>query len=295
MGPNPNMLTETPQNSPKPLELRGTMSGSAPRERHGGRFDKRKRSRGAASTSSVDESEQGIEMTDFRVLLESMEAERAALHSPIASQVSGVYNMQSVADREKMAAEIWTADFTSSMEALKAANAPLVAVLEAQMVNTTRRTEISGAHKQRQLEGILLNLVRAQSIHKVPILSAALSILCEANLVKREFHDAITFMMKGALLSETWTENFMKKASQMRPAPTEPMIPGVMVTVFDNLTMNVAYHSMCVGGETGEKLDMTNWFAVRVPQLLAPAMDGMQSCVCSLLEPRTSNARPVCG
>jgi hypothetical protein len=55
---------------------------------------------------------------------------------------------------------------------------------------------------------------------------------------------------------------------------TEPMIPGVMVTCFDNLTMNVAYKSFSVGGETGEKLDMTNWFAVRVPRALAPSMDG---------------------
>ena len=63
------------------------------------------------------------------------------------------------------------------------------------------------------------------------------------------------------------------------------MIPGVMVTVFDNLTMNVGYHSMAVGGSTGEKLDMTNWFAVRVPRSLAPTLDGQQACASWVLEP----------
>ena len=74
--------------------------------------------------------------------------------------------------------------------------------------------------------------------------------------------------------SEAWVEKFVTEASKHRPAPTEPMIPGVMVTCFDNLTMNVGYKSFSVGGETGEKLDMTNWFAVRVPRALAPSMDG---------------------
>ena len=74
----------------------------------------------------------------------------------------------------------------------------------------------------------MLNVVRAQSIHKVPILTAVLSIMCEANLVKREFHDAIAFMMKGELMSETWTHSFMNQASQQRPASNESMIPRAL-------------------------------------------------------------------
>ena len=90
---------------------------------------------------------------------------------------------------------------------------------------------------------MLLNIVRGQSIHKIPVLTAALTVLCESNLVKREFHYAISFMFKGALLSETWISEFLPLAAQHRPPPTEPMIPGVMVTTFDNLQMNVAYKS----------------------------------------------------
>ena len=80
-------------------------------------------------------------------------------------------------------------------------------------------------------------------------------------------------------MSDTWTEQFMVQAAKQRPAPSEPMVPGVMVTCFDNLTMNVAYKAMSVGGVTGEKLDMTNWFAVSIPRSLAPTLDGLQLCV----------------
>ncbi len=169
---------------------------------------------------------------------------------------------------------IWTIDFQSSMEHLRTKNPELIAVLRDQISNTTPVTEISMVHKERQLDGILLNIVRAQSIHKVPALTVAMSLACEANLVKRNFHDVISFTMKGALLSETWVDNFMPLAVAARPEPEEPMIPGIMVTAFDNLTMNVAYKSYSVEGETGEKLNMTNWFAVRVPQVLAPTLNG---------------------
>ena len=128
------------------------------------------------------------------------------LHSPIAaSELSGAYDRQKAGENERLALAIWTADFAACMEALRAANVELVAVLDAQI---TSSTPVAVAHKQRQLDGVLLNLVRAQSIHKVPVLTAALSVMCEAYLVKREFHDAISFLMKGALMSETFTEQF---------------------------------------------------------------------------------------
>ena len=74
--------------------------------------------------------------------------------------------------------------------------------------------------------------------------------------------------MSRTFVAETTVEKYMKQAAAHRPQPDEPMIRGVMVATFDNLTMNVAYHSYSVGGITGEKLDMTNWFVVRGIQRL---------------------------
>ena len=56
------------------------------------------------------------------------------------------------------------------------------------------------------------------------------------------------------------------------------MISGVAVAVFDNLSMKIDYSSYPSEGETGYKLDMTNWLSTRVPRRLAPAMDARQIC-----------------
>ena len=254
------------------------MSGDIPRERHGGRFDHRKRRSGAASSSAGDESERGIELVDLRKEKRALEQHLGSLHAPINSEVQGVFDMRKDGDLDALASGIWTVDFSASAAALRAANNELVAVLVAQTSNQSTVTEISAIHKVQQLDGILNNLVRSQSTYKVPVLTAANSILCEANKVKREFHDAISFSMKGTLMSEKWTDGFMSHASARRPQPTEPMIPGIMVSCFDNLTMNVAYKAMMVGGQAGEKLDMTNWFYVLIQRSLAPNLNGLTSC-----------------
>ena len=248
------------------------MSGSSRKSSHFSHTKLVRRSGDDAASGDVE----GIELEDFR-------ARAQVLYSPI--DASSGYDMQKAGHKQQMAADIWTADFAGSMEGVRAANPEIVRVLEAQTANSTPQTEISILHKRHQIDGILLNMVRARSIHIVPLLTVANSVMCEANLVKRAFHDTISFTMKGALMSEAWIESFMKQASLVRPPPTGPMIPGVMVVTFDNLTMNVAYKSMCIGGQTGEKLDMTNWFSVLLPLLLAPTLDGMRACAWRRLEP----------
>ena len=169
----------------------------------------------------------------------------STLYSPM--DASSEYDMQKAGHKRQLAVDIWTADFAGAMEGVRAANPEIVRVLEAQTANSTPQTEMSILHKRHQIDGILLNMVRARSIHIVPLLTVANSVMCEANLVKRAFHDTISFNMKGALMSEAWIDKFMKQASLVRPPPTGPMIPGVMVVTFDNLTMNVAYKSMALG------------------------------------------------
>ena len=186
--------------------------------------------------------------------------------------------MQKPGEKERMLKAIWTVDLTESMVELRNANPEIISVLRDQISNTTPRTEIAIANKERLLDGLLLNIVRAQSIHKMPLLTLAISIVCNSHLVKSEAHDCISFLMKGAFVAETTVEKYMKEAAAHRPEPGEPMIAGVMVATFDNLTMNVAYHSYSVGGSTGEQLDMTNWFVVRLPRSLAPRLDGAQAC-----------------
>jgi hypothetical protein len=54
---------------------------------------------------------------------------------------------------------------------------------------------------------------------------------------------------------------------------------GVVVACFDNLTMNVDYSSYVHEGESGYKLDMTNWFSTPIPRWLAcTQFDAKQIC-----------------
>ena len=65
-------------------------------------------------------------MTNLRELYDEKMAVLSALHSPMVTEAAGVYNMQKTGDRDRLAADIWTADFKVAMESLKAANPELV-------------------------------------------------------------------------------------------------------------------------------------------------------------------------
>ena len=197
------------------------------RARHGRKsslYQHVKRHRAPGGGGSEDS--EGIELEDFRA---AHDEELAALHSPINSATDHIFNMQKPGELERMVKEIWTVDFAESMVSVRNANSEIVTVLRDQTSNTTPRTEIAIAHKEHLLDGLLLNIVRGQSIHKVPVLTLALSIMCEAHLMKRELHDSISFVMKGALLAEMSVQKYMKLAP---PSVVEgaPLQKGVLVS-----------------------------------------------------------------
>ncbi len=184
-----------------------------------------------------DQEEDGSEMHELQPSVQPL-PERLA--QPIRT-AGLVYNMNVQSDRERLAVDLWRADYAQQSAALREANPELVAVLQAAMKNSVRATPAFLASKQLLLDGMLLNIVRAQSQLNVPLLSAALSILGECNKVSREYHDAIATFFKGAAMSEPWTEGFLAEARVLRPPPEEEMLPGVIVAVFDNLSMQVDY------------------------------------------------------
>ena len=58
----------------------------------------------------------------------------------------------------------------------------------------------------------------------------------------------------------------MRAHGDCRQVTTPSLASGVVVAVFDNLSMKVDYSSFSTEGETGHKLDMTNWLSTTVPQ-----------------------------
>ena len=245
---------------------------------------RRKHGQGAATPSQPDSnaSEESEELVGVpRGMVEAyhaLVAERQALLSPI--DATGVYNMRIDGERERLAVDIWRADFSTSMVELRDCNPQLVKVLRAQISNKSDVTEVSQAVTERHIDGILLDMVRAQNMFHIPLLTAATSLMCEVNKTSREYHDLISGFHMGAALSERWVTEFLKTANVCRPAMSQATILGVICCCFDNLTMKIDYSSYSTEGETGRQLDMTNWFSLRLPLHLAPNFDAQATCAC---------------
>ena len=105
------------------------------------------------------------------------------------------------------------------------------------------------------------------------MIAAGLSVLAEANGTTDEFWDAAASFLRGGLTSNSWVEGFMEVAVPRRPPPTAGAMEGVLMAVLDNLTMQCNYGSYFRDGETGIKLDMTNWLWTTLPPVLAPKLN----------------------
>ena len=186
--------------------------------------------------------------------------------------VFGAFDLLDNSHRIELARQLWSGDYLSSLCGLREGNQVLVEVLHSQVSNTYDRRASEGhlLHKQRLVDGVLINLARAQSKFNMPLVSAALSVLASANQVPREFQTAMRFFFSGALAVESWTDDIKTLARPLRPACQYEPLPGVAVAVMDNLTMNMNYQTYMREGEGGERKDMTNWFTSAVPRFIAP-------------------------
>ena len=206
--------------------------------------------------------------------LEGLRLFRASILQPVSG--IGTFNLLVPGAKLQLARQLWSGDYASSMAALREANASLVEVLSAQVANQHDRRASEGhlACKRRQVDGILLCVVRAQSKFQMPLVTAALSILAETNQVPREFWLALRAFFHGTVAVESWVDGILTLARDLRPPPDYAVLPGVAVGVFDNLSMQMNYGSYMREGGSGERKDMTNWFWSSLPQCLArPTFD----------------------
>lgn len=198
--------------------------------------------------------------------LERLRLFQRTLLQPI-TVAGAVYNLQQREQKLQLAKDIWLGGFIESLTALRNENPALVAVLTAQTANNYAGNP---ERKLRYINGCLLNAVRAQSQFSMPLVTAALSVLAECDMVPREFHDAIRYMFPGALATENWVDGFLTLARTQRPPPKYEVLDGVFVTVFDNLSMKMNYGSYVMDGMSGLTKHMTNWLTCTVPRSLAP-------------------------
>ena len=259
-----------------------------------GRMPKRRAAGSAASSDAYEMPNEGTEVAQLRAMNSALVAQHAALHSPIKSQ--SVFNMREEESKAALADALWTADFQESTYLLRLENPELVAVLRAQMQNTSDMTDARKAAIERHIDGVLLDVCRAQNKDRVPLLTAAFAITAEANKPTRELHDMHYAWHMGADMSEKWVADFLPIAIRRRPAPDFDAIDGIVACCFDNLSIKMDYKSYSAGGETGRMLEMTNWFATRLPKHLAPTFDAAAACEwpASLVPPSRTHERVLC-
>ena len=229
-----------------------------------------RRKRRALSTEPPSDAEI---ISEQQAELEELRGRFSTLMSPLDIKCEGIYDMDKESDSMQLADALWRGNIENSMNGLRSANAPLVSVLEAQLKNNYHppphlRAQAE-ATKALQLDGTLAHLLRTRSQKCVTLLSAALSVLADASGISEEFWNFTSSFFKGALLSARWTKAFMPLAASRRPPPVAGALEGVVIAVFDNLTMQCDYGGYFKGGKTGTKLDMTNWLWTTIPPHLS--------------------------
>ena len=85
------------------------------------------------------------------------------------------------------------------------------------------------ASKSLLVDEMLLDLCRAQSQKNVPLLTAALGILGEANKIPCEYHDWVAAYHRGAAPSEKWVDNIIILARDMRPPAVDICLTRITV------------------------------------------------------------------
>ena len=197
--------------------------------------------------------------------LEELRAFKCALMRP--TQTAGaVFDMQTPGDKVLLSQAIWLGGYNDSMVCLREANPELVEVINAQ---TKSQYDADPDRHARLVNGVLLNIVRAQNQFKVPLVTAAFTILSDVQGVKHTFHEVIRRNFSGALMTNNWGDGFLELARANRPASDDEMLEGVQVGVFDNLSMKLNYGSYVTQEAGGELKHMTNWLVAEIPRKLA--------------------------
>ena len=185
---------------------------------------KKRRAISSSSGAVGDDCDAGIELTDMKLRNDELTEAIDKLHSPF--NATSVPNMKGADDRQRLARELYAGNYGESMKILREDNAVLITMLGAQIANQSDETEILLNNRARLIDGMLLDICRAQNINSIPVLTAAMSILGEFNHIPREYHGILAVYHRGAALSEKWVRDFLTDARAWRLPPSYDAIPG---------------------------------------------------------------------
>ena len=183
------------------------------------------------------------------------------------------FDMDSAIERERLASRLWATSSIAGEDSVAESNPSLAAVLETLLDNSYRPRD-ADAHEIRtnlRIEGIFVNLQRAQSQKKMTVLTARVSIGCKRVQMHGNMWRMMGILCPGLLASQHWTDDFVEFARELRPPCEYEPLPGVGGVMFDNYTRKVLYTSEATVEQHGYLLNMTNSASMTVPRLIAPA------------------------
>ena len=189
-----------------------------------------------------------------------------------------VFNLNQPEDVDRLIDLIWSGEVADVLCRLVDANPELAGIVHAATGNTyvptQKRRAIYEFHRGNQLAGSFAQFYRMHSQKTTTLITVLLSLKAYKSKANGGYIDAIGCFFKGATMSDEWTERFVERAQARRPACPYPTVPGLGLTVYDNLQIRIGYKgfntqdSTCV--TSNYMLDMTNWITFEVDRKVAP-------------------------
>ena len=192
-----------------------------------------------------------------------------------------VFNLYDAAEVERLIDILWSGDFGHLLQQLPEENPELTGLLFAVTGNTCRPTTdrrrcVHDFHRLNLINGIFAQLYRARSQHCTTLPAVLLSLKAYKTKADGDLVDAISCFFKGAIMSQSWTEQFVQRALCRRPTCPFTPIEDFGLTAFDNLQIRIGYKAFATqdtaGISTNYMLDMTNWLTFDIPAQAAPQL-----------------------
>ena len=192
-------------------------------------------------------------------------AQMLGLHSPQLH-----FDMNCEGQKEQLVDALWSGEWArTSRTRFSDANSAIVSLLEQMTVDGGEAVRFRELQGQSRWEGVFHALFRARSQRWVPIETAALSIMWLYYRVPGPVWEVAAYFSK-IVMSKHWAERISDLGADRDPGPTYAVAEGISAAVFDNLSIKVGYSSYMTGGQSGYRIDMTNWATVFLPSIAMP-------------------------
>ena len=202
------------------------------------------------------------------------------------NRTKNLYDMQVPRERERLADDLWAGRINGAERRLVTANPDLNNLLNLQVDDTSEVNMRDRGFTDRvrgeiypRFESVLTTIFRCRSMFTVPISTAAMAVRFHHHSIPRAVWDTVTYFSPGAVMSRSWTREFVAFAAERDPGCPYETIPEVTGACFDNFNIHSNYGSFSTTESTGESIDMVNWASLSIPKDAAPHGFNFDECL----------------